>query len=263
MPLRFAIGIDAGSAQTKAVLLDSISLALLAKASLPTGWNPKASAEAVLAKLWQGFGEAQACSIVATGYGRVAIPFADKNITEISCHAKGAVHCFPTARLVIDIGGQDSKVISLAEGGAVRDFLMNDKCAAGTGRFVESVARLLGLHIAEFCALASGGEACAITSMCAVFAETEIIGLLAQGAKPGAIAQGVLASIARRMQGLAARLPGTGDCVFSGGLAQSPVCAERLAQELGCPVLVPEYPQFTGALGAALEAARLAKEKNA
>ncbi|MCR5813227.1 MAG: acyl-CoA dehydratase activase [Desulfovibrio sp.] len=255
-----AIGIDVGSAQTKAMLLDQQSLTPLAKADLPTGWNALASAEAVLAKLWETLGETRPCTIVATGYGRVAIPFADKNITEISCHAQGAAHCFPSAGLVIDIGGQDSKVISLQPGGGVRDFLMNDKCAAGTGRFVETVSRLLGLSIGEFCALAASSKPCAITSMCAVFAETEIIGLLAQGTKPGAIAAGVLTSIARRMRALADRMPGQCDCVFTGGLAQSPVCATLLAQELSCQILVPEHPQFTGALGAALAAARLTKE---
>ena len=261
MSQHYAIGIDAGSAQTKAVLLDTASLTLLAKVALPTGWNPKASTETACAKLQEHCAKPGTSTIVATGYGRVAIPFADKNITEIACHAKGAAHCFPQADLVIDIGGQDSKVISLQKGGRVRDFLMNDKCAAGTGRFLESVARLLGLSIAELCALAVCDKACTITSMCAVFAETEIIGLLAKGATPGAIAAGVLTSIAKRMHGLAARMPRQGDCVFTGGLAQSPVCAEVLSRELGYPVCVPDNPQFTGALGAALEAARLAKEQ--
>ncbi|MBO4369011.1 MAG: 2-hydroxyglutaryl-CoA dehydratase, partial [Desulfovibrio sp.] len=175
-----------------------------------------------------------------------------KNVTEITCHARGASILFPEASVVIDIGGQDSKVISVGAGGSVQDFVMNDKCAAGTGRFLQTVAALLGLGIDELCALAEDEDPCAITSMCAVFAETEIIGLLAKGTKPGAIASGVLVSIARRIRALVARIPLQGQCVFTGGLAVSHVCARMLERELNVTVHVPDYPQFVGALGAAL-----------
>lgn len=254
------MGIDIGSAQTKAVLLEKETLAPVARASQATGWNPKQSAEDVLDHLLAQESGVTVEGLVATGYGRVALPFADKNLTEISCHAKGAYHLFPKANVVIDIGGQDSKVICIDQNGSVRDFVMNDKCAAGTGRFLQSVATLLNLGIEELCALSEEEEPCSITSMCAVFAETEIIGLLARGTKPGAIAAGVLSSIARRIRTLAARIPMSGDCIFTGGLAKSPVCARILAKELACPVNVPEYPEFTGALGAALIAASLDKK---
>ena len=249
-------GIDVGSAQTKAVLLN-IDSQVVSRASLPTGWNPKESAEKTLALLLNQAGVRQADVIVATGYGRVTLPFAQKNLTEISCHARGASHLFPTAGVVIDIGGQDSKVISVGPGGSVLDFVMNDKCAAGTGRFLQSVAALLDLGIDELCALAADEEPSAITSMCAVFAETEIISLLAKGTRPGAIASGVLCSIARRIRALVARIPLQGRCVFTGGLAVSAVCARMLERELDVTVYVPDHPQFTGALGAALIASTL------
>ncbi|MBQ9537142.1 MAG: 2-hydroxyglutaryl-CoA dehydratase [Desulfovibrionaceae bacterium] len=256
MQQKIFAGIDAGSAATKVVLLESEHLAVVARATLPTGWNPRESAENVLQMALKDAGCLRANVIVATGYGRVAFPFADKNITEISCHAKGAAHLFPNVGLVIDIGGQDSKVIRV-QNSMVSDFVMNDKCAAGTGRFVQTVAGILGVEIGDMCACAAEQKPCAITSMCAVFAETEIIGLLAQGTDKAAIAAGVLQSIARRIHALAARFPMPQTCVFTGGLARSSVCATILSNELGVPVFVPEYPQYIGALGAALLAANL------
>ena len=254
------VGIDVGSAQTKAVLL-SCEPQTIWRTSLPTGWNPRESAEKALHLLLNQAGRSNAEIIVATGYGRVSLPFAQKNVTEISCHAKGASHLFPQAGVVIDIGGQDSKVISVENGGSVRDFVMNDKCAAGTGRFLQTVSTLLGMEIGEFCASAVDEEPCAITNMCAVFAETEIIGLLAKGARPGAIAAGVLCSIARRIRALVTRIPLEGECVFTGGLATSPICARMIQRELSVEIHVPEYPQYAGALGAALIARTLFKEE--
>ncbi|MBR4746267.1 MAG: 2-hydroxyglutaryl-CoA dehydratase [Desulfovibrio sp.] len=254
---RVYAGIDAGSAAVKAVLVREGSREVAARAMLPTGWNPRESGEKALAMVLEQAGADSASRIVATGYGRVAFPFADRNVTEISCHAKGAVELFPACGTVIDIGGQDSKVISVKPGGTVADFVMNDKCAAGTGRFLQAVAGMLGMDVGALCALAEGEEPCAITSMCAVFAETEIVGLLARGTAPGAVAAGVLRAIARRIHALAARIPLRGECVFTGGLAASPACGRMLSQELGVEVKTPDYPQYTGALGAALVAARL------
>lgn len=139
--------------------------------------------------------------IVGTGYGRISLPFADKVVTEITCHARGAVHLFPGTGVVLDIGGQDSKVISTAPDGSVQDFLMNDKCAAGTGRFLQVLSDILGMELAELGEAAGRGKPAAISSMCAVFAETEIIGLLARGTPPADIAAGVFRSIARRYAG--------------------------------------------------------------
>ena len=250
-------GVDVGSVAAKAVIFDPQSRSLLGKAVLPTGWNAREAGEKALATACADAGGIAASRIVGTGYGRISLPFADKVVTEITCHARGAVHLFPGTGVVLDIGGQDSKVISTASDGSVQDFLMNDKCAAGTGRFLQVLSGILGMELAELGEAAGRGKPAAISSMCAVFAETEIIGLLARGTPPADIAAGVFRSIARRMRGLAARIPLRGECTFTGGLATSPSFSRLLSEELGVPVNVPEYPQLVGAIGAALIAARI------
>ena len=250
-------GVDVGSVAAKAVIFDPQSRSLLGKAVLPTGWNAREAVEKALAAACADAGGIAASRIVGTGYGRISLPFADKVVTEITCHARGAVHLFPGTGVVLDIGGQDSKVISTAPDGSVQDFLMNDKCAAGTGRFLQVLSGILGMELAELGEAAGRGKPAAISSMCAVFAETEIIGLLARGTPPADIAAGVFRSIARRMRGLAARIPLRGECTFTGGLATSPSFSRLLSEELGVPVNVPEYPQLVGAIGAALIAARI------
>ena len=250
-------GVDVGSVAAKAVIFDPQSRSLLGKAVLPTGWNAHEAGEKALAAACADAGGIAASRIVGTGYGRISLPFADKVVTEITCHARGAVHLFPGTGVVLDIGGQDSKVISTAPDGSVQDFLMNDKCAAGTGRFLQVLSGILGMELAELGEAAGRGKPAAISSMCAVFAETEIIGLLARGTPPADIAAGVFRSIARRMRGLAARIPLRGECTFTGGLATSPSFSRLLSEELGVPVNVPEYPQLVGAIGAALIAARI------
>ena len=250
-------GVDVGSVAAKAVIFDPQSRSLLGKAVLPTGWNAREAGETALAAACADAGGIAASRIVGTGYGRISLPFADKVVTEITCHARGAVHLFPGTGVVLDIGGQDSKVISTAPDGSVQDFLMNDKCAAGTGRFLQVLSGILGMELAELGEAAGRGKPAAISSMCAVFAETEIIGLLARGTPPADIAAGVFRSIARRMRGLAARIPLRGECTFTGGLATSPSFSRLLSEELGGPVNVPEYPQLVGAIGAALIAARI------
>ena len=250
-------GVDVGSVAAKAVIFDPQSRSLLGKAVLPTGWNAHEAGEKALAAACADAGGIAASRIVGTGDGRISLPFADKVVTEITCHARGAVHLFPGTGVVLDIGGQDSKVISTAPDGSVQDFLMNDKCAAGTGRFLQVLSGILGMELAELGEAAGRGKPAAISSMCAVFAETEIIGLLARGTPPADIAAGVFRSIARRMRGLAARIPLHGECTFTGGLATSPSFSRLLSEELGVPVNVPEYPQLVGAIGAALIAARI------
>ena len=250
-------GVDVGSVAAKAVIFDPQSRSLLGKAVLPTGGNAREAGEKALAAACADAGGIAASRIVGTGYGRISLPFADKVVTEITCHARGAVHLFPGTGVVLDIGGQDSKVISTAPDGSVQDFLMNDKCAAGTGRFLQVLSGILGMELAELGEAAGRGKPAAISSMCAVFAETEIIGLLARGTPPADIAAGVFRSIARRMRGLAARIPLHGECTFTGGLATSPSFSRLLSEELGVPVNVPEYPQLVGAIGAALIAARI------
>lgn len=192
-------GVDVGSVAAKAVIFDPQSGALLGKAVLPTGWNAREAGEKALAAACGDAGGATPSRIVGTGYGRISLPFADKTVTEITCHARGAVHLFPRTGVVLDIGGQDSKVIGTDPDGSVQDFMMNDKCAAGTGRFLQVLSGILGMELTELGEAAGRGRPAAISSMCAVFAETEIIGLLAQGTPPADIAAGVFLSIARRI----------------------------------------------------------------
>lgn len=250
-------GVDIGSVAAKAVVFDPESRVILGSAVLPTGWNSREAGEKVLAAACADAGVSTPSCIVGTGYGRVSLPFAAKTVTEITCHALGAVHLFPRTGVVLDIGGQDSKVISTESNGSVRDFMMNDKCAAGTGRFLQVLSGILGMELTELGEAAGRGTPAAISSMCAVFAETEIIGLLAQGTPPENIAAGVFRSIARRMAALASRIPMTGECTFTGGLGISPSFGRILSAELGIPVNIPDQPQIAGALGAALVAARL------
>ena len=288
----YVAGIDVGSVAAKAVVLELLpdgGSQIAGRAVLPTGWNTAEAGEFALNNACEAASMARSNlrHVTATGYGRIALPFADKTVTEISCHARGAAHLFPRAGLVLDIGGQDSKVISLdipreveagsldAVGGtgslgtlrtankpgAVRDFLMNDKCAAGTGRFLQVLSGILNMPLDELGKAAATGKPVAISSMCAVFAETEIVGLLARSTPPQDIAAGVFRAIARRMCALARRIPMQGECVFTGGLATSPAFAAILSDELGLPVQVPHDPQTVGALGAALIGADLCAKK--
>ena len=185
-------GVDVGSVAAKAVIFDPQSRSLLGKAVLPTGWNAREAGEKALATACADAGGIAVSRIVGTGYGRISLPFADKVVTEITCHARGAVHLFPGTGVVLDIGGQDSKVISTAPDGSVQDFLMNDKCAAGTGRFYRSFPASSAWSWRNSAKPPDGGKPAAISSMCAVFAETEIIGLLAQGTPTADIAAGGL-----------------------------------------------------------------------
>lgn len=293
----YVAGIDVGSVAAKAVVLEILpdgGSQVAGRAVLPTGWNTAEAGAQALEKACEAAAMARndLRHVTATGYGRIALPFADKTVTEISCHARGAAHLFPRAGLVLDIGGQDSKVISLdipceaeaacldaglnvaggagslgalksaTKPGAVRDFLMNDKCAAGTGRFLQVLSGILNMPLDELGKAAATGKPVAISSMCAVFAETEIVGLLARSTPPQDIAAGVFRAIARRMCALARRIPMQGECVFTGGLATSPAFAAILSDELGLPVQVPPDPQAVGALGAALIAADLCAKKD-
>ena len=253
---RLGIGLDIGSTATKLVVLGADG-ATAHTGLMPTGFSSVDAAARALASLEAaGLVPGEGARVVATGYGRVAVPYADKVVTEITCHGRGAARLFGPEGTVIDVGGQDTKVIRL-HAGRVAKFAMNDKCAAGTGRFLQVLSGILGMELAELGEAAGRGKPAAISSMCAVFAETEIIGLLARGTPPADIAAGVFRSIARRMRGLAARIPLRGECTFTGGLATSPSFSRLLSEELGVPVNVPEYPQLVGAIGAALIAARI------
>jgi predicted CoA-substrate-specific enzyme activase len=197
---------------------------------------------------------AQIAAVVATGYGRAAVNFADTTVTEITCHAQGVHYLVPTARTIIEIGGQDSKLICLDDGGRVRDFCMNDRCAAGSGRFLEIVAARLGVVLDTLGHLSRASiRPALISNMCVVFAETEIIGLLAQGTAASDIAAGVQNAIATRVAAMAGRVV-IPPVYFTGGVALQSGMVQALAQALSQPVSIAPTPQFTGALGAALAA---------
>jgi predicted CoA-substrate-specific enzyme activase len=252
-------GIDAGSRSLKAVLFDAQAGKIIASGLADQGAAQTELAEDLFNRVCQqaGIQREQVSEVVATGYGRRRVLFAKTAITEITCHAKGVCHLLPETRTIVEIGGQDSKCIWLEPGGQVRDFAMNDRCAAGSGRFLEVVASRLGVGLGELGQLSAGSpNAIVISSMCVVFAETEIIGLLAEGASPADIAAGVQNAIASRVIALLGRAPAPPVCL-TGGVALQPGMVRAIESALGCPVTIPERPQYTGALGAALLATRI------
>jgi (R)-2-hydroxyacyl-CoA dehydratese activating ATPase len=249
-------GIDAGSRTIKAVIWDTDAETLLAHGILDQGIEQEALANQLLTRLLQenGLTRTDLHQVAATGYGRNLLTTADTTITEITCHARGVFHLAPEARTVIDIGGQDSKLIRLNNKGGVRDFVMNDRCAAGTGRFLEVVAERLGVETSALGALAAKSQTPAtVSSMCVVFAETEIVGLLASGASREDIVAGVQKSIAQRLASMAGRMVEE-PVYFTGGVALVPGMTAALENALQKKVHTAPYPQFTGALGGALMA---------
>lgn len=247
-----SVGIDSGSATTKAVLLNSNKI--VASAILPTTFDLLSAAENAYTKVLADAGIDKDCvnGVYATGYGRNSIKFADKTISEITAHSMGVYHLYPNVNGIIDIGGQDSKVIS-TNGGRVTDFLMNDKCAAGTGKFLEYTAKALEVPIEELGRLAlASKEPASITSMCTVFAESEVISLRARGFKKEDIAAGLIESIARRVAIMVRQVGLKQNIAFVGGVAKNAGIKVFLEKELGTSLYVLPEPQITGALGAAL-----------
>ncbi len=253
---RFAIGIDIGSTCAKAVVLGT-DRGILERVLLPTGWSSVETAEKLKAALSAWLPEADA---VATGYGRACVPWAQRSVTEITCHGRGAAFLFAAPELtVLDIGGQDTKIIRL-EQGAVVDFLMNDKCSAGTGRFLEVMASTLGLKLEELCELASAGGGTSISSMCTVFAESEVVSLIGRGEKRENIAFAVVDSIVTKVTSQASRLlQGDGAVCLTGGLCELPYLRQALEKKLGRSVLTSPDARYAGAVGAALLAGKGAK----
>jgi predicted CoA-substrate-specific enzyme activase len=256
-------GIDVGSRTTKVVILSGKHI--LASTVLDTGVVAQKAAETALMRAVQqaGIDPGSLGAVVGTGYGRVSLSFTDKTATELSCHARGCHFINPAVRTVIDVGGQDSKVIRLDADGRMVDFVMNDKCAAGTGKFLEMVARTLDLQVAEMAGMRSDrARACAINNMCVVFAETEIISLLAGGQAPQDVVAGIHQAFATRIGNMAKRLGILKQAVFVGGVAKNAGLANALAEYLGesfAPLGID--PQLTGALGAAVLAQDIAEEK--
>lgn len=249
----FFVGVDIGSLTAKVVLVDAQGQAL-AWAVARSGYSGRDVAQRLTQEILEekGIKVEQIKVTVATGYGRVTYP-AEREVSEITCQAKGIVHFFPGARTVIDIGGQDSKVIKVLHGGKVIDFAMNDKCAAGTGRFLEVMAGALEVSLEEVGALAvKAEEHKAISSFCTVFAESEVISHVSAGALKPDILAGVCDSVAARVSALVERVGLEPDVVFTGGVAKNAGVAKALSEQIGYPLLIPENPQITAALGAAL-----------
>lgn len=243
-----AIGIDCGSTFCKGALFSGGRLQVLA--IRPTGWDIASTGGLILAELRAGRPDFQAeAPVVATGYGREKIPAA-RTITEITCHARGAEYLFPGARCVVDIGGQDYKVIE-TRGGKVISFQMNDKCAAGSGRFLEMVLGRLELDLEQMDELLALNRAITLNSTCVVFAESEIIGLLAQGALREEILGGVVSSMATKIASQAARIGLASPAVLTGGLASSRGIGLALSRSLGQVVEPVADGLYAGAIGAA------------
>ncbi len=252
----FYAGIDVGSRSTEAVIL-SKDQNVHSCGVVDTGVSGARAAEASLnIALERGQIQRESLAgIVATGYGRKQVSQASAWVTEITCHARGAFHLFPETRTVIDIGGQDSKVIRIDETGHVVDFAMNDRCAAGTGRFLEVMARALEMGLSELGAVShDSSRAAVISNLCTVFAESEVISLLAEGRAVAEIVCGLQASVAERTVALLKRISFATPLTMTGGVAENRGVVQALETKLKVSLQIPEMPRIVGALGAALAA---------
>ncbi|MFC1893848.1 acyl-CoA dehydratase activase [Chloroflexota bacterium] len=256
-------GVDIGSTMTKAVIMDKALVASVIGASGPEHRKLAYRVmEEALVKASLHFDDIT--YVVATGYGRINVPFADKHITEISCHARGVASLLPAVRTVIDIGGQDCKGIKLRDGRVV-DFVMNDKCAAGTGRFLEVIAEALGIRLEEMGELSlTARKDVSISNTCTLFAEQEVVSQLAEGVPVAELVGGIHKAIAIRVYAMVSRLKIEREVAVTGGGAKNAGLVRALEIKLGSPVLIPPEPLLTGAIGAALlgqDAVRSAAEK--
>lgn len=254
----YSAGIDVGSVATKAVVTPLGEACVIGRAEVGTGPRPRAAArDALVAACEQaGVEPGRLCALGATGYGRYLPEEATFAATEVMCQARGVHALAPCPCTIIDIGGQDSKVILVDPDGYPTDFVLNDRCAAGTGRFLEVMAAALQVTVDELGRLGEAAdEPCHISSTCTVFAESEVVGLLAGGQSRECVAAGLCQAIARQVLALAARLPPQQPVVLVGGVARNAGVRRALGQQLGSEVIVPPFPAFTAALGAALLAA--------
>lgn len=250
----YIAGIDSGSTTTNMIALDQ-SGKVVARAIVRTGAKAQNGALAAFAEIQDQLDAAPEDfkAITATGYGRFNIPFATDTKTEITCHAKGAHHLNPEIRTIVDIGGQDSKVICLDETGAVSNFIMNDKCAAGTGRFLEAMARTLEVDLPTLSVTGLDWDKdISISSMCTVFAESEVISLIADNHSESDIAHGINKSIASRTASMVSRAKGVAPFMMTGGVARNQGVVEELERKLDASLFIADNPDLCGALGAAL-----------
>jgi len=254
--MRIAAGVDVGSTQTKAVIMtDNGDRTILARALVDTGANVRKAAENafLLACRKAKIPQTDVGFVVGTGYGRYNISFGNAQLTEISCHARGAQFVCPGTRTVIDMGGQDAKAISVGSDGQVLDFVMNDKCAAGTGRFLANAADVMGIGLDEIGPLSQRAtRPVRIATVCTVFVESDILSYLAQGKKGEDIMAGVHLAIAKRTLSLARRVPIEPDITMTGGVALNIGMVRALEEVLGTKMQVSPYAHFMGAIGAAV-----------
>ncbi len=250
------IGIDIGSSCAKVCVMDDDKIR--DTFMIPTGYNSKLTANDIKKRLEDDGIDIESANIVSTGYGRVSVPYADETMTEITCHGKGAYYLFGENATIIDIGGQDTKVISLKRG-RVMKFLMNDKCSAGTGKFLEIMANRLGLTLDELEDMASRGNETTISSMCTVFAESEVISLIGVGTPREDIAYGVIHSVVTKVEQLAAQIP-SDKYILTGGFCENEYFIEQMSKALDAPVISNSQARFAGAIGAAVFASELEDE---
>ena len=248
--MTYYTGIDIGSTATKVVVLSDG--AVVDRFTLPTGWSSKETAGEVSRRLAaSGYPVTGEMRVIATGYGRVSVAYAARTVTEISCHGRGGYALMGRDCTVVDIGGQDTKVITV-ENGMASSFLMNDKCSAGTGKFLEIMANRLGVDMAELFDMAEKGEPLAISSMCTVFAESEVISHIGAGERREDIAAGVVDSVVNKVGGLCLRHQIRGDVILTGGLCDCAYLVKRLSAKIKAPVHSDPMGRYAGALGAAL-----------
>ena len=254
-------GVDIGSTMTKIVLTDTDGK-ILSAIKGPTGPEHRQLANEVMkAALEQAGLQLDDISyVVATGYGRLNVPFADRQITELTCHARGVSSLFPNVKTAIDIGGQDAKCLKINNGKLV-DFVMNDKCAAGTGRFLEVIAATLGIKLEDMGAISlRATKKVEISNFCTIFAQQEVVSRLSEGENVEDIIAGLHDALASRVAALARRLKIEPDVVLTGGVAKNVGIVEAMKENLGWELLVPEDPLVTGAMGAAILAKELSSE---
>ena len=247
----YQVGIDIGSSAAKVAVMENG--AVIKTLLLSTGFNSRNTADEIYETLKADGITKKNAAYVATGYGRISVPYADRSVTEITCHGKGAWHLFGKNGTVIDIGGQDTKGIAL-KNGRVMKFIMNDKCSAGTGKFLEVMTNRLGLTQKELSELAMKGKPITISSMCTVFAESEVISLIGKGTPREDIANGVIDSVVMKVVSLISQVPSE-QYFLTGGLCEDEYIVGRLAQVLGEPVESMPLARYAGAIGAALLAA--------
>jgi predicted CoA-substrate-specific enzyme activase len=252
--MAYAAGVDVGSTQTKAVIINE-DRQIVSRALIDTGANVVLAAENAYKRALDsdGASEEEVEFVIGTGYGRYRVTFGNAQVTEISCHGRGAVHMFPGTRTVVDMGGQDTKAIRVSPGGEIVDFCMNDKCAAGTGRFLGAAAAALDIPLDELGSTAlEHARSVRISTTCTVFAESEVLSWLGKGKKIEDILWGVHQSIAGRSVGLLRRVGIEEEVTFTGGVTKNIAMIEALQEKLGLKLNVSEESHYMGALGAAL-----------